>query len=510
MDHLKRFKQSASIGVIGAILLPGIVSAGVLVALYGLIGLDLILVIIISGILYAATTILSYGYILNTTIRPIEMVWQAIWHISPTKHGVAAPKLNTLKIGRELVASIVNQVYDLASNQNSSSNTPTDTPSDLAINLLENIPMAIFILDKDWTIKTANNTAVSYLELEPEKVVGKDVHDVLHISFSSEDTLDSWLNDSVENRATSSHAWDHSKITLPSKEVRQFDMAASYSKDNAYGNEVILALFDRSKVYSVQDQASSYVALAVHELRTPLTMLRGYIELFEEEIGDNLSKEHKEFMNKMSVSAQNLTAFVNNILNVARIDENQFVLSLHEADWAKVLTEFVESLKLRAEVKGKNLHLDIGSDMPTVGIDSISMLEVVSNLVDNAIKYSGQSKDIYIKSILGKEGDVETTVKDSGCGIPESVIGELFTKFYRSHRSKNAVVGSGLGLYLVKSIITAHGGKVWVKSKEDQGSTFGFSLQPFSKISEAEKGKQNTGIERQAGGWIKNHSLYRR
>jgi signal transduction histidine kinase len=85
---------------------------------------------------------------------------------------------------------------------------------------------------------------------------------------------------------------------------------------------------------------------------------------------------------------------------------------------------------------------------------------------------------------------------------------DLFTKYYRSHKSRDAVSGSGLGLYLVKAIVTAHGGRVWATSKEGEGSTFGFSLMPFSDVS-AEIGKDGKGIERQASGWIKNHSTYR-
>src|SRR5690606_996615 len=97
---------------------------------------------------------------------------------------------------------------------------------------------------------------------------------------------------------------------------------------------------------------------------------------------------------KMSASAQNLTAFVNNILNVARIDEDAFPLTLHETDWGKVLSDIIESLRVRAEVRGKHLNLIIAADLPKVGIDKISMYEVVTNLVENAIKYSGQSPEI--------------------------------------------------------------------------------------------------------------------
>jgi len=152
----------------------------------------------------------------------------------------------------------------------------------------------------------------------------------------------------------------------------------------------------------------------------------------------------------------------------------------------------------------------VQKDLPTVGVDRISVHEVLSNLLDNALKYSGTGKKIIITSVLNKEGLVETTVQDFGAGIPESVIGNLFDKYYRSHRSRTNVGGTGLGLYLSKAIIDAHGGRIWVRSKEDEGSTFGFTILPYAKLADEQKNGDNNDITRGAHGWIKNHSLYSR
>jgi signal transduction histidine kinase len=105
---------------------------------------------------------------------------------------------------------------------------------------------------------------------------------------------------------------------------------------------------------------------------------------------------------------------------------------------------------------------------------------------------------------------VETSVQDYGVGIPSSVLPNLFTKFYRDHRNRAQFGGTGLGLYLSKAIVTAHGGSLSVRSKEGEGSTFSFTLQPYAQIAEAQKLNGDQGITRSAHGWIKNHSLYRR
>jgi signal transduction histidine kinase len=105
---------------------------------------------------------------------------------------------------------------------------------------------------------------------------------------------------------------------------------------------------------------------------------------------------------------------------------------------------------------------------------------------------------------------IETTVHDDGAGIAASAMPNLFSKFYRSHRSATSVGGTGLGLYLCKAIIDAHEGQIWVKSKEGEGSTFGFTLLPYSQLAEVQKKTDNeTGIIRHAHGWIKNHTLNR-
>jgi signal transduction histidine kinase len=146
---------------------------------------------------------------------------------------------------------------------------------------------------------------------------------------------------------------------------------------------------------------------------------------------------------------------------------------------------------------------------PAVGADHISISEVINNLIDNAIKYSGASKVINIETKVNQEGLVETTVQDFGVGIPSSIMPNLFTKFYRDHRNRAQIGGTGLGLYLSKAIVTAHGGTIWVRSKEGEGSTFGFTLLPYEKLAAVQKAGESD-VTRSAHGWIKNHSLYRR
>jgi signal transduction histidine kinase len=292
--------------------------------------------------------------------------------------------------------------------------------------------------------------------------------------------------------------------------MRLADIAGYYNKNNPDNQETMLVFFDHTDFYGRDDQAINFVALAVHELRTPLTMLRGYIEALEEDLHGTLSPELDGYMRKLKASAQQLASFVNNVLNVARIEEDQMMLSLQEAEWGTVLQQALEDVSLRASVHGISIAAHIQPGLPTVGIDRVSIAEVINNLIDNAIKYSGQSKEIVVSTGLAKDGTVETTVRDFGVGIPSSALPHLFEKFYRDHHNKQHVGGTGIGLYLCKKLIGAHGGNIWVQSKEGEGSTFAFTLMPYAQLAEELKNKDNNGIVRSAHGWIKNHSMYRR
>lgn len=448
----------------------------------------------------------------NFATQPLKALWQVILHLNPSEQGIQAPQLEDLKLGRELVSSLSAQVYQLSDVAKHAADESKVLNSDIKRNFVaQNLPLPLIILDGSETIKFANEAAVKYIGTPAEELIGKNVYMVFDMSFPSEDTFDVWLKDAKLKSATSTSSWERVRLNVRDNHPELlFDMAAYYNRDNPDKVETILTLFDHTEQYSQDDQAISFIALSVHELRTPLTLLRGYIEVFEDELGDKDDPELQSFMLKMHAQAEQLMAFVNNILNVARIDDDQLELQLDEQNWSEILKGAIESLSLRAKVRDITLHCRIATDLPTVGVDRLSIYEVVNNLVDNAIKYSGTSKVINIDAHLTKDGLVETTIQDFGLGISSGIMPNLFTKFYRDHRNRAQIGGTGLGLYLSKAIITAHSGNLWVRSKEGEGSTFGFTLMPYAQLTEELKQTGNQEIVRGAHGWIKNHSLYRR
>ncbi len=473
-----------------------------------------------------AFTQLAIGFVIVTAIGALLTAWvashaaslplaafgKAITHISPSASG-PAPNTNTLRIGREYVTKLVYQLYEIASMQDNKELAEHKREATQASSILTHLPLPVLVFSKEQKVTFGSDASLSYLQIQSSELFGKLLFDCVDLEFPSDFTLESWVRDCQQHKAVDSAYWRRVRIRLKDDQqtLRQCDIAGYYSRDNPSGIEFIIVLFDRTEEYAQDDQALSFVALAVHELRAPLTMMRGYIEVFEDELAGKLDAEMTEFMNRMLGAAQQLSTFTNNILNLARIEENQLTLKLHEESWEEIVRHAVGDMTLRARALSKNITYEVEPGLPAAAADRISIYEVLCNLLDNAIKYSGKSNEIKLKSSKNSAGMIETVIEDKGVGIPQNVLPTLFEKFHRNFRTRSQVSGTGLGLYLSKAIVNAHGGDIWVKSKLGEGTTIGFTLKPYSMLADEQKsGNNKDDMVRTAHGWIKNHSLYRR
>ncbi len=514
MDHFTAVSRKVRWYLAGLFILSNVLVISVYVIVDSLIDIDGIFVAAVSVVVGIALAAVLAAPAAAYVLEPLKLIWMAIVHVSPNEHTVAAPNVKEARLGRELLTNLTLQVYQLASKEASNADDLAQHRQAIiqAANVVSHLPLPLFVFNKDQLVTNASDAALEYCHIESSKLFGKALFESLNLEFPTDFTLEQWIAQCQQNKVTDHAYWERVRVRVAGdkEQLRQCDMAAYYNRDNPSGTEFIVTLFDRTEQYNEDDSSLGFVAMAVHELRTPLTVLRGYIEVFEEELGPTLSPELNDFLHKMEVSAKQLTAFVNNILNVARVDEDQLTLRLMEEKWESIIRNSTHDIELLAQVHDISIQYNIDGDIPTVAVDRVSIYEVINNLLDNAIKYSGTSKKIFVTSRLNKEGMVETTVQDFGVGIPTSVLPQLFEKFHRNHRNKTQIAGTGLGLFLSKAIVNAHGGQIWVKSKVDEGSTFGFTVQPYTNVAaELKTGEGTTDITRNAHGWIKNHSLYR-
>lgn len=486
--------------------IQGLLITGIVWVTYRFLSNDIITIIVV---MLASTIIFSIlcGIMLTKSLtKPTRYIAQAVMHISPTEHLVAAPNMEELRLGRELASTLARQIYDYAT---ATQATPADGATPAII--LDQLPVAVIGLNDRGIITTVNSRALTVLK--EERVAGEafDSYFTLAQAIGTEVSLPEWLTTARTNSVTELKTWQKVEIkSLNQGTLGYFDIAASFNKHSASGIETIITLYDHSDAYGDESAAISFIAMAVHELRTPVTILRGYIEAFDEEI-DTTNPQTMEYLHKMSASAQGLSSFISNILNVARINQNQLELKLAEGNWNTVLPEVIDGLRNRAAVHGKTIELRMEPDLPPAALDRLTISEVVTNLIDNAIKYSpDNATNIIVMSRRSTEGLIETTVQDFGVGIPASVMPNLFSKFTRNHRNQATIGGTGLGLYLSKAIVSAHHGHIWANSQENEGSTFGFTLLPYDQLAKDQQTNNNENIVHTSHGWIKNHSMQRR
>ena len=237
------------------------------------------------------------------------------------------------------------------------------------------------------------------------------------------------------------------------KEVSQREKFELLSKDLAAAN---------AKLQELDQIKTDFISIASHQLRTPLTAIKGYSSMILEGTYGDTSLKIKGAVDKIFQSAQRLIYIVDDLLDVSRIEQGRFQPTFEEVKIANVLKDVVDELKPNAQKKNLDLSFDVSADDAGVKIkaDPSKIRQVLTNLVDNAIKYTLSG---YVKAELKKDGaNVFISVKDSGAGMSQETLSNLFQKFTRAKNvAKLHTDGSGLGLYIAKQIIDAHQGKIW-------------------------------------------------
>jgi signal transduction histidine kinase len=216
---------------------------------------------------------------------------------------------------------------------------------------------------------------------------------------------------------------------------------------------------------------SDFVANVSHELKTPLALVRLFAETLELGRVPNEDKA-RQYYRVINKESQRLTQLINNILDFSRIEAGRKEYRFVTTNVAKVVADVVDSYRFHIEQQGFDLQVRVAEDLPEVEADPEALGQAVLNLLNNAIKYSRDSKSIVV-DVRRDESRVLISVADQGIGIPKGEHKKIFEKFYRGEDSLvHETKGSGLGLPLVRHILEAHGGSVEVDSAPGRGSTF--------------------------------------
>lgn len=239
--------------------------------------------------------------------------------------------------------------------------------------------------------------------------------------------------------------------------------------------ERVKQMYAREKYIS--DMKSEFISIAAHQMRTPLSAIRWTLNILSSGSMGTLNEKQKDALRQGTEVSEHMIRLVNDLLNVSRIEEGRFGYDFKQGSVVDVIEELIKEENIKAEENDVRLVFRKPKQkLPDILLDPEKMRIALSNIIDNAIKYSlpGKSVDIGIGM---RSNQIIIAVRDHGIGIPEKDLPRLFSKFFRAENAlRLQTSGSGLGLYITKNIVEQHGGKLWAESKQNKGSIFYFSL----------------------------------
>jgi signal transduction histidine kinase len=224
----------------------------------------------------------------------------------------------------------------------------------------------------------------------------------------------------------------------------------------------------------INQAKSELLANVSHELRTPLASIKGNIETLIETDIEWSKKQQLEFLQAANKEADRLTLLIRDLLDMSRIDAGKLVLDKRSYQFKEILDS--ASGVLRVIAAKYTLEITSLPELPLVLADKSRVVQVITNLVENATKFSPEGSRIEIEATF-KVGSVIISVQDHGIGMPPEVVANLFNRFYQARQLvAGKTRGTGLGLTICKGIVEAHGGKIWLESQQGIGSKFSFSI----------------------------------
>lgn len=332
--------------------------------------------------------------------------------------------------------------------------------------MLRSVGNGVLLADSEHRIIFANPAASELVQRPSEEIIGADI-DNLFAGRSPEGKTQALI--SGETRS-----FEIQVSSAPARylEVSIFPLGSPGERAEREGAVVVLA--DITKRRQLDQTKSEMLRLVSHELRTPVSAIQGLSEV--------LTKfglppgEVQEFGRTIHAESGRLLELVNRYLDLTRLESDQQKLQLADIDFAELAQETVESHRMAAAQKHMQIVFQGSPPMTSVRADASLLKIAIGNLLANAIKYGPAGSEVFVR-IHVRNGSVELSVRDKGPGIPAAEQERIFEKFYRLRREDHSETpGTGLGLAMVREIVTRHGGKVRVDSNEAQGATFRITI----------------------------------
>lgn len=344
--------------------------------------------------------------------------------------------------------------------------------------ILNSITEGVIVVDHDGKILLANRMA--------KEISGRTLEELFHEPFQKSLKFVSgharvganFLKPVLDSGAIAQTGNDTVFVPKKGEPIHVSVAAAPIKRQNEVIGSVVV-FKDMSREFEVDKMKSEFVSIASHQLRTPLTGIKWMISLLLQGRAGKLSKTQHEFVKNINDSNERMIQLVNDLLNISRIESTTAQqLEKVPCDLPRLIEGVVKEQASIAHQHDVNLEVvaDPKGAKVSLTADHDKLYQVLMNLANNAIKYSTKGGAVHIG--YGLEGGfVKISFKDAGIGIPKEQQSRIFEKFFRAdNATKSVATGTGLGLYYVKMVVEAHGGRVWFDSAADDGTTFYVTL----------------------------------
>jgi two-component system, NtrC family, sensor histidine kinase GlrK len=228
------------------------------------------------------------------------------------------------------------------------------------------------------------------------------------------------------------------------------------------------------RLKELDNMKSEFISIVSHELRTPLTSMKEAANLLMEGLTGELNERQKRLITIMQQGMDRLLQMISELLEISKLEGGMAELQIQPYNLNEVVSSFFSEIQPYAVKKGIDLRIRYLPEIFNVPLDKNKILRVLTNLTQNAIKYSGEGSEVELR-LARQDDDIVIEIEDHGIGIPDEDIPLIFEKFYQSKATRGHS-GIGLGLAISRSIVDAHGGKIYAKSTIGKGSVFAFSL----------------------------------
>jgi len=336
--------------------------------------------------------------------------------------------------------------------------------------LFEEAPVPYFILNKKGEIKNTNKAGLRFFGVLPEEIMMKNI-----FSFAAEEDADyaGYLMTCCEF-GTPINGKEFRMITKSGDkkwvQLSVFSLSANADNENFSRTATI---FDITEQKNLDQAKTEFVSLASHQMRSPLATVKWYSEMLANPNTGVLNQKQGEYVKTIGEVNRDMIDLVDTLLNVSRSEIGKLVIDIEQANVQEIADSILVELSSQIEKKKMNMVKSYGNALTSVKTDPKLLRIVIHNLITNAIKYTPEGGTITIE--LRESGDKrEIIVTDTGYGIPKDQQDKIFTKLFRADNVKeiSSSQSTGLGLYLVKSVIEAMGGSISFQSEENKGTSF--------------------------------------